>query len=154
MLTCPPGGPPSTAFNNAVQSAFAAGVLSVVAAGNENVRAATVSPASAPNALTVGAISSSWTEASYSNFGTSVDVLAPGSAILSAWFTSNSATNSISGTSMATPHVSGLALYLAALENINTPAALTARIKALGTTDKVRSLKAGSPNLIAYNGNA
>lgn len=148
------GGPTSTAFNTAVQSAFTAGVLTVVASGNDNVNASGGSPASAPNALTVGAITSTWAEARFSNFGTSVDILAPGAGILSAWYTSNTATNTLDGTSMACPHVVGLALYLAVLENINTPAALTARIKALGTSGKASGLKSGTVNLIAFNGNA
>jgi oryzin len=125
-----------------------------VASGNENVNAGGVSPASAPNALTVGAIGSSWTEGDYSNYGTSVDILAPGTNVLSSYIGSNTATGTLTGTSMATPHVVGLALYLMALENITTPAAVTARIKALGTSGKVSGLKSGSPNLIAYNGNA
>lgn len=137
-----------------MQSAYTSGVLSVVASGNEGVSASTRSPASAPNAITVGAINSNWAEDTYSNYGTVVDILAPGTSVLSSYIGSNSATASLTGTSMATPHVAGLALYLAVLENINTPSALTTRIKALGTTGRVSNLRSGSPNLIAYNGNA
>ncbi|KAM0330663.1 hypothetical protein ACHAQA_003614 [Verticillium albo-atrum] len=149
------GGPVSSAWTSAINAAFSSGVLSVAAAGNENVAASTRSPASAPNALTVGAITSAWREdTSYSNFGPSVDILAPGTDVLSAWIGSTTATNTITGTSMAAPHVAGLAVYLAAFENINTPTALTARIKALGTSGRVTGIRGGSPNLVAYNGNA
>ncbi|WYZ45727.1 hypothetical protein EsH8_VIII_001043 [Colletotrichum jinshuiense] len=146
------GGGASTAFNNAVAGAFEDGILSVVASGNENLPASTRSPASAPDALTVGAIDSAWDEPSYSNYGDAVDILAPGSDVLSAWIGSNSATYTTTGTSMATPHVAGLALYLAVLEDISTPAALTARILALATEGAATGLQEGSPNLVAFNG--
>lgn len=82
-----------------------------------------------------------------------MDILAPGVAVLSSYIGSNTATASYTGTSMATPHVVGLALYLQALENLNTPAAVTSRIKALGTSGKITGTLNGTPNLIAYNGN-
>lgn len=145
------GGGFSTAFNTAVRSAFNSGVLSVVASGNESQLASNVSPASAAEALTVGAVNSNWAEDTYSNYGAAVDILAPGTSVLSTYIGSTSATSTLTGTSMATPHVVGLALYLAVLENINTPAALKARILALGTAS-VTSRRSGSPNLIAYNG--
>ncbi|OLN90169.1 Alkaline protease 1-like protein 3 [Colletotrichum chlorophyti] len=146
------GGGASTAFNNAVAAAYESGILSVVASGNENLPASTRSPASAPEALTVGAIDSSWAEPTYSNYGDAVDILAPGSAVLSTYIGSTTATLSNTGTSMATPHVAGLALYLNTLEGVNTPAALKARILSLATKGAVRTLRAGSPNLIAFNG--
>ena len=85
--------------------------------------------------------------------GAGVDIFGPGVNILSSWIGGNSATNTISGTSMATPHLAGLAVYLQALENLNTPAAVTNRIKALGTSGKITGTLRGSPNLVAYNGN-
>jgi subtilisin family serine protease len=85
--------------------------------------------------------------------GAGVDIFGPGVGILSAWIGSNSATRSIDGTSMACPHVAGLAVYLQALENLNTPAAVTNRIKALGTSGRITGTLNGSPNLVAYNGN-
>ncbi|KAJ8128069.1 hypothetical protein O1611_g5566 [Lasiodiplodia mahajangana] len=94
-----------------------------------------------------------WAFAYFSNYGSVVDIAAPGVNVLSSWIGSNSATNTISGTSMSTPHVAGLALYLIALEGLSTPAAVTARIKALGTSSKISSLPSGTVNLIAYNGN-
>ncbi|KKK25089.1 hypothetical protein P175DRAFT_0495699 [Aspergillus ochraceoroseus IBT 24754] len=147
------GGAYSYAFNNAVETAFDEGVLSVVAAGNENNDASGTSPASAPNALTVAASTSSNARASFSNYGSVVDIFAPGENILSAWIGSNTATNTISGTSMATPHIVGLSIYLMALEGLSGPAAVTARIKALATEGVLTSVS-GSPNLLAYNGNA
>ncbi|EHA53404.1 alkaline proteinase [Pyricularia oryzae 70-15] len=146
------GGPASTAFNSAVNNAFSAGILSIVASGNDGVRVTNESPASATNAFVVGAIDNTWREASFSNFGAEVDILAPGVNILSSWYNSSTATNTISGTSMATPHVVGVAAYLLGLESISTPAALRSRIIALGTTGKALGLKSQTPNRILFNG--
>ncbi|SPO06424.1 related to subtilisin-like serine protease [Cephalotrichum gorgonifer] len=146
------GGPVSTAFNAAVQAAYDAGILSVVAAGNSNADAANYSPASAPSAITVGATTITNARASFSNYGTLVDVFAPGQNVLSAWIGSNTATNTISGTSMATPHVSGLVLYLKALEGLASPGSVTERILQLATSGVVTSPGTGSPNLLAFNG--
>ncbi|KAF4472203.1 alkaline ase [Fusarium albosuccineum] len=152
------GGPASTTWTNAIQAAYTSGVLSVVAAGNGDdsgnpLPVSSESPANAPNALTVGAITSAWRPASFTNYGAGVDIHAPGVSILSSWIGSNTATNTISGTSMAAPHVAGLALYLQVLEGLSTPAAVTNRIKALGTSGRITGTLNGSPNLIAYNGN-
>lgn len=147
------GGPISSAFNSAVNAAYTSGVLSIVAAGNEAQNSANVSPASAANAFTVGATTRSDSLASYSNYGSVVDILAPGSSVTSAWIGSTSATNTISGTSMAAPHVAGLALYLKALEGVTTPAATSARIKALGSSGLISGLPSSTVNLLAYNGN-
>ncbi|OHE96004.1 subtilase [Colletotrichum orchidophilum] len=147
------GGPASTAWTTAINSAYSAGVITVVAAGNDGANAANTSPANAPNAVTVGAITSAWAIASYSNYGTSLDIFAPGTSILSTWYTSNTATNTISGTSMASPHVAGLVNYIQSVEGLSTPAAVIARIKALATPNKVTGTLRSSPNLIAYNGN-
>jgi oryzin len=132
--------------------AYDKGVLSVVAAGNENQDASRVSPASEASALTVGAIDASWTRSTFSNFGAIVDIFAPGTNVLSAWIGSNSATATLSGTSMATPHVAGLALYLMALEGLNTPVKVVNRIRALATQGRVNNPGSGSPNMILYNG--
>lgn len=153
VLSMSLGGKLSTALNTAVRNTIATGVTVVVAAGNANVNANTESPASEALAITVGAIDNNDNRATFSNFGAVVDIFAPGVDILSAWIGSNSATRSISGTSMACPHVAGLAAYLIALEGLSSPAAVQSRIKALGTPGKVISPGSGSPNLIAYNGN-
>ncbi|OTB02976.1 hypothetical protein M426DRAFT_74299 [Hypoxylon sp. CI-4A] len=147
------GGGYSSAFNNAVNSAYSSGVLSVVAAGNDGVDAANTSPASAANAITVGAIDKTWTIAYFSNYGKVVDVFGPGVDVLSSWIGSNSATNTISGTSQATPHVTGLALYLIGLEGLSSPSAVTNRIKALYTTGKLSGIPSGTVNAVLYNGN-
>jgi subtilisin family serine protease len=103
------GGSLNTSVNNAVTNSIADGVSYAVAAGNSNANACNFSPASAPNAITVGATGSNDARASFSNFGSCVDIWAPGVGILSAWYTSNTATSSLSGTSMASPHVAGAA---------------------------------------------
>ncbi len=103
------GGGISTAIDDAVTRMFNAGVPVIVAAGNENQNACNTSPARAPRAYAVGATTNTDARASYSNFGDCVKIFAPGSSITSAWHTSNTAINTISGTSMASPHVAGAA---------------------------------------------
>lgn len=103
------GGGVSTAMNDAVARAHAAGITVVVAAGNSNADACSHSPASAPEAITIGSTTSLDARSSFSNFGTCVDIFAPGSSITSAWIGNDTASNTISGTSMASPHVAGAA---------------------------------------------
>ncbi|KAI8307386.1 Alkaline proteinase [Colletotrichum sp. SAR11_59] len=151
------GGEATTTWTTAINAAYNQGVLSVVAAGNgdENgnpLPVSSQSPANAPNALTVAAIDSSWRPASFTNYGAGVDIFGPGVSILSSYIGGNSATASLSGTSMAAPHLAGLAVYLQALEGLSTPAAVTNRIKALGTTGLVTGTLSGSPNLVSFNG--
>jgi len=107
------GGPANTAIDSAVAGATAAGLTVVVGAGNSSTNACSSSPARAPSALTIGAIDRADRQATYSNFGSCVDLWAPGTNITSAWIGGSSATRTISGTSMATPHVAGLAARLA-----------------------------------------
>ena len=137
-----------------MNAAYAAGVISVVAAGNSGANAKDYSPASAANAITVAALDSNWVHASFSNYGNLVDVYGPGVNVLSSWIGSNTATNTISGTSMATPHITGLVLYLQSLEGLKTPAAVANRIKALATSGKISRVPSGTPNLVAFNGNS
>ncbi|KAF8638439.1 hypothetical protein AX16_010506, partial [Volvariella volvacea WC 439] len=99
------GGGVSTALDDAVEGAVQNGIHVVVAAGNSNVDAVNTSPARAPNAVTVGASDITETRASFSNYGSVVDIFAPGVNITSAWIGTTAAKNTISGTSMATPHV-------------------------------------------------
>ena len=103
------------------------------------------SPASAPDAFTVAAIDRNNTRASFSNYGPVVDIFAPGVGILSPWIGSDDATNTISGTSMATPHIAGLAAYLLALEGTRSPAALCSRIQSLATKNTIVNPGSGSP---------
>ncbi|HEX6943763.1 MAG TPA: S8 family peptidase [Gemmatimonadaceae bacterium] len=147
------GGGYSSSLNTAVSNAVAGGITFAVAAGNSNANACNYSPASTASALTVGATTSSDARASYSNYGTCVDLFAPGSGITSSWSTGDGATNTISGTSMASPHVAGVAaLYLSATGNSSkSPADVAAAIKAAATVGKVTNPGSGSPNLLLYN---
>ncbi len=145
------GGGVSTSLDTAVNNSINAGVTYAIAAGNSNRDACRYSPARVAAALTVGATTSTDSRASYSNYGTCVDLFAPGSSITSAWIGSNTATNTISGTSMATPHVTGVAaLYLEAHAG-STPAQVAAAIRAAATANVVKSAGRGSPNLLLYS---
>ncbi len=147
------GGGFSSTLNSAVSNAIASGVTFAVAAGNSNANACNYSPASATTALTVGSTTNTDARSSFSNIGTCVDLFAPGSGITSAWSTGDGATNTISGTSMASPHVAGVAaLYLSATGNSSkSPADVAAAIKAAATVGKVTNPGTGSPNLLLYN---
>ena len=148
------GGGYSPALNTATQNAISDGISFAVAAGNENADACNVSPASAPNALTVGSTTSSDSRSSFSNWGTCVDIFAPGSAITSAWHSSSSATNTISGTSMASPHVAGAAALLLSASPSSTPAEVATAMGAASTTGAVGTPGVGSVNRLLYTGDA
>ncbi len=144
------GGPVSTATNNAVNASVAAGVFYAVAAGNENTNACTRSPASAASAYTIGATTTSDARSSFSNFGTCVDTFAPGSSITSTWNTSNTATNTISGTSMASPHAAGAGALVLHEHPTWTPAQVTAELNARATTGVLSGIGTGSPNRLLF----
>jgi subtilisin family serine protease len=144
------GGGANSSLDSAVQGAITRGVTFAVAAGNSNANAANTSPARVAAAITVGATERNDARASYSNFGAVVDVFAPGSGITSAWNTSDTATNTISGTSMATPHVVGVvARYLQGNFNV-TPAQVSAAITSNATNGKVTNPGAGTTTRLLY----
>jgi len=164
----------SPVLNAAVNAAVSAGLIIVVAAGNNNDNATLLSPASAEGAITVGAIDSADTRCGFSNWGESLSVFAPGEDILSAIpgpgppgpipgtsgisgkeipGRKNNDTALMSGTSMASPHVAGLAAYFIHLYGPHTPAKMRARIEGLATVGMVKDAGKGSPNRIAFNGN-
>jgi len=144
------GGGASSALDTAVNNLHNANVTIAVAAGNSNANACNSSPARAANAITVGSTTTTDARSSFSNFGTCLDIFAPGSGILSAWFSSNTATATLSGTSMASPHVAGAA---ALYKQANPSASSTTIRNALvnnATTNVVTNAGTGSPNRLLY----
>jgi hypothetical protein len=145
------GGDPSPALDDAVRRSIAAGITYAIAAGNGSVDAGGQSPGRVSEAITVGATDAGDQRAGFSNFGPAVDIFAPGVAITSAWTGSNSATAAASGTSMATPHVAGVAaLYLEQFGN-RTPLEVRTAIVAAASVGLVWNPGTGSPNALLYS---
>jgi aqualysin 1 len=145
------GGGANTALDSAVNNSINDGVSYAVAAGNSSANACNSSPARVGAAMTVGSTTSSDARSSFSNYGTCLDVFAPGSSITSTWHTSNTATNTISGTSMASPHVAGVAaLYLQGSPGAS-PATVRNAIVNSATPGVLSGVGSGSPNLLLYS---
>jgi len=146
------GGGKSTASNAAVKRLVDSGIPTVVAAGNNNGDACNKSPASEPTAITVGSTTSTDTRSSFSNWGTCVDVFAPGSDIKAPWIGSDAATKTISGTSMASPHVcGGVALYLGQDPTLS-PKGVVDMLLEDSIANTITSVGIGSPNQFLYVG--
>ncbi|KXN67956.1 peptidase 1 [Conidiobolus coronatus NRRL 28638] len=144
------GGDASDVLDKAIEDTITKGITTVVAAGNENSDACTKSPARSPSAITVGATNITDTKATFSNFGKCVDILAPGVKVLSAWIGSNTANKTISGTSMATPHVAGLVATLLSQGQSNK--SVEKKLKQLATRGAISGFSDDTVNLLAYNG--
>jgi len=145
------GGPQDAALDAAVRNSIADGVTYCVSAGNSAVNASTQSPADVAEAITVGATDNTDAFAYFSNYGSVVDISAPGVNITSDWNTSNTATNTISGTSMSAPHVTGAAVLYLEANPTATPAQVQAALKANGTSGVITALPSGTVNLLLYS---
>jgi len=145
------GGGATSTLDNAVASLTSGGVHVVVAAGNDGADAANTSPARAPSAITVAASDINDNFASFSNYGSVVDIIAPGVDVISAYKGSNTAAASLSGTSMATPHVAGLVAYLIGKNGNGTPAAITSSLISLSVSGAIKGVPSGTVNRVANN---
>lgn len=143
------GGDASTSLDSAVENLFDNGYVMVVAAGNSNTDACNASPARVSKALTVAATDSTDTRASYSNYGSCVDIFAPGSQINSSWIGSNTATKVLNGTSMATPHVAGVVAEMLQSTPTATPQTISTNLLNQASSNVVKN-PSGSPNRLLY----
>ncbi len=144
------GGSASSIITDAVVKLTNAGITVVAAAGNDNINACQSSPASAPTAITVGATGINDAKAYYSNWGSCVDIHAPGSGITGGWIGAASAERTISGTSMATPHVTGAAAVFLGLNPGASVAQVTEAITGQATLNAVTGLPDGTVNKLLY----
>lgn len=155
------GGGKTKMLDNAVDAAVDAGIHFAVAAGNDNADACNYSPAASANAVTVGASAIDDSRAYFSNYGKCTDIFAPGLSIQSTWIGSKTAVNTISGTSMASPHIAGLLAYYLSLQPASdseyalatiTPKQLKSNLIKIGTEGALTDMPAGTPNVLAWNG--
>ncbi|MFY5897334.1 S8 family peptidase [Acinetobacter pittii] len=143
------GGDANTSLDSAVENLFNNGYVMVVAAGNSNTDACSTSPARVSKAITVAATDSTDTRASYSNYGSCVDIFAPGSQINSSWIGSNTATKVLNGTSMATPHVVGVVAEMLQSTPTATPQTISNNLLNQASNNVVKN-PSGSPNRLLY----
>ncbi|EXJ56243.1 cerevisin [Cladophialophora psammophila CBS 110553] len=155
------GGGKSRVLDLAVNAAVDAGLHFAVAAGNDNADSCNYSPAAAEKAITVGASTLADERAYFSNYGTCNDIFAPGLNILSTWIGSKYATNIISGTSMASPHICGLLAYFLSLQPSSdsayavaeiTPKQMKANMISIATEGALSNVPADTANILAWNG--
>jgi hypothetical protein len=140
----------NSSLESAIRNSIASGVTYAIASGNSNSNACSFTPARVTEAITVNASDAADARASFSNFGSCTDMYAPGVGITSAWHTSDTATHTISGTSMATPHVAGAAALWLAAHPAATPAQALAALVADATTGVVKNAGTGSPNRLLF----
>jgi cerevisin len=155
------GGGKTKTLDDTVNAAVSVGIHFAVAAGNDNADACNYSPAAAAKAVTVGASGIDDSRAYFSNYGKCTDIFAPGLSILSTWIGSKYATNTISGTSMASPHIAGLLAYYLSLQPAAdseysvapiTPEKMKDNLIKIATQDALTDMPKGTPNLLAWNG--
>ncbi|GBF60679.1 subtilisin-like protease [Trichophyton mentagrophytes] len=155
------GGGKSVTLDRVVDQAVAVGMHFAVAAGNDNADACNYSPAGSQNSITVGASTLADERAYFSNFGKCTDIFAPGLNIQSTWIGSKHAVNTISGTSMASPHICGLLAYFLSLQPASdsafavaeiTPAEMKANMISIASKNLLSDIPADTPNLLAWNG--
>ncbi len=145
------GGGADATLDAAVRRSIASGVTYAIASGNSNTDACSTSPARVTEAITVNSSTNTDARSSFSNYGSCTDIYAPGSNIVSAWNTNDTATNNISGTSMATPHVAGAAALWLATHATDSPAAVWAGLNAASTPNKITNVGANTPNKLLYS---